>query len=367
MNRIRRAHSPDRARLTIDLDALAHNRAMVAAEAGGAEVAAVVKADGYGLGVGPVARRLWVEGTRSFFVARLSEGEGLRAALGDRDAAIYVLDGLLPGTAERLAAAGLTPVISTLPQAHTAMARAAALGRYEAALQVDTGMNRQGLTVAQAQELAAAPGGLGKLDVPLVISHLGSATNPAEARNPQQLARFREARALFPASRASFAASAGAFLGPDYLYDMVRAGISLFGGGPEERPDPRLRAVVTLTAPILDVRNLGPGDRVSYGATFAARRPMRVAVVAAGYADGVIRAAAGRGHAWIAGERRALLAVNMDLLIIDLGDAQVEVGDPVELLGPNAPLDDLAKAAGTVAHEVLVRLSPRAERIYLGA
>lgn len=359
---------PDQARLTIDLDALAHNRAVLAAEAAGAEVAAVVKSNGYGLGAGPISRRLHAEGTRSFFVARIAEGEALRAELGAREAAIYVLDGLLPGTAERLAAARLTPVISTLPQAHAALALAAARGRYEAAMQVDTGMNRQGLTLEEARSLTAGPRGLRKLDVPLLVSHLGSATDPDESRNPQQLARFREARALFPESRASLGASAGAFLGPDYRYDLVRAGISLFGGGPEERPDPRLKAVATLSAPILDIRHLQPGDRVGYGSGFTAQWPMRVAVVAAGYADGVIRAAAaGKGYAWAVGGRRALLAVNMDLLVIDLGDAQASAGDSVELLGPNALLDDLANAAATVAHELLVRLSPRAERIYLGA
>ena len=358
--------SPDRARLTIDLDALAHNRAVLADVARGAEVAAVVKADGYGLGAGPVARRLHAEGTRSFFVARLAEGEALRAALADRDAAIYVLDGLLPGTAERLGASRLIPVIATVPQANAALALAAAAGRYEVAVQIDTGMNRQGLSLAEAHALTSAPGGLRALNVPLVMSHLGSATDPAEPRNPQQLADFREVRGLFPESRAGIAASAGAFLSADYRYDLVRAGISLFGGGPEEVPDPRLRAVATLTAPVLDIRNLRPGDRVGYGSAFTATQPMRVAVVAAGYADGVIRAAMGRGFAWAAGARRPLLTVNMDLLVIDIGQAMLAVGEHVELLGANVLLDDLANAAGTVAHEVLVRLSPRAERVYLG-
>lgn len=357
---------PDRATLTIDLDALAHNRAAITAEAAGAEVGAVVKGDGYGLGVGPIGRRLHAEGTRSFFVARLTEGEALRRELGDREAAIYVLDGLLPGTADRLAASRLTPVIATVPQVHAAQALAAAQGGYQAALQVDTGMNRQGLTLEAARALTQAPRGLGAFDVTLLLSHLGSATDPGEARNPQQLARFREARALFPGVRTSLAASAGAFLGPEYRCDLVRAGISLCGGGPEERPDARLRAVATLTAPVLDIRNLQPGDRVTYGTIFTAPAPMRVAVVAAGYADGVIRAAAGTGHAWAAGARRRLLAVNMDLLVIDIGDAPLAAGDPVELLGPNALLDDLAAAAGTVAHEVLYRLSARAERTYLG-
>ena len=355
--------SPDRARLTIDLHALAFNRAVLAAEAPGAEIAAVVKSDGYGLGAGPIARRLHAEGSRSFFVARIAEGEALRAELGGREARIYVLDGLLAGTAERLETAALTPVIATLAQAKTALA--SPLGQ-EIALQIDTGMNRQGLSLAEARTLTGAPGYPGNLRIVLIMSHLGSATDPHEARNAQQLVRFREAAALFPGVRTSLAASAGAFLGIDYRHDMIRAGISLFGGGPEERPDTRLKAVATLTAPILDIRALQSGDRVGYGSGFTADRPMRVAVVAAGYTDGIIRAAMGRGHAWVAGELRPLLAVNMDLLVIDLGEGHAEVGDHIELLGPHALLDDVATAAGTVAHEILVRLSTRAKRVYLG-
>jgi alanine racemase len=329
-------------------------------------VAAVVKSDGYGLGVGPVARRLWAEGTRSFFVARIGEGEALRGELGEREAAVYVLDGLLPRSAERLAAARLTPVISTLPQAHAAIAQAAASGGYAVALQIDTGMNRQGLTLDEARALLDAPTGLRTLDVRLLMSHLGSATDPAETRNPEQLARFLEAKALFPGVPASLTASAGAFLGPDYRHDMVRAGVSLYGGGPEEKPDPRLRAVATLTAPILDIRALRPGDRLGYGSGFTASAPMRVGVVAAGYADGLIRAAAGRYDAWAAGAPRRVLAINMDITVIELNEALASVGEPVELLGPNALLDNLAQAAGTVAHEVLVRLSHRADRLYRG-
>ena len=359
--------SPDRARLTIDLDALACNRAVLAAEAPGAEIAAVVKSDGYGLGAGPVARHLHAEGTRSFFVARVAEGEALRTELAGRDATIYVLDGLVAGTAGRLAAAALTPVIATLAQAKVAMDLSAKPGGLEVALQVDTGMNRQGLSLAESRTLIAAPGYPGNLRIVLIMSHLGSATDPHEARNIEQLARFHEAIALFPGVRTSLAASAGAFLGADYRHDMIRAGISLFGGGPEERPDPRLKAVATLTAPILDIRALQICDRVGYGSGFTADRPMRIALVAAGYTDGIIRAAMGRGQAWVAGALRPLLAVNMELLVIDLGEGQAEVGDPVELLGPHALLDDVATAAGTVAHEILIRLSTRAERTFVGA
>lgn len=354
------------ARLTVDLDALAHNHAVICAEASGAEVAPVLKADAYGLGAGPVARRLWAEGARSFFVARLAEGEALRATLTPgRPATIYVLDGLTEDAAPRLAAAGLTPVLNTLPQVTAATSVAGVAGQpLTVALHVDTGMNRQGLTTDECRALAQSTDRLRGLDVGLIMSHLGSAAEPENPRNSSQLAAFLDVRARFPDARASLSASAGAFLGPDYRYDMVRAGISLYGGGPEERPDPRLKAVATLTAPILDIRDLQPGDRVGYGTMFAADRPMRIAVVGAGYADGFLRAAAGKASVWCAGAPRRVLTVNMDLMTVDLGTSEASAGDTVELLGPNAALDDLALASKTVAHEVLVRLSARAERVY---
>jgi alanine racemase len=359
---------PTAARLTVDLDALAHNFHLMAREAGGAEIGPVVKADGYGLGAAQVARRLWAEGARSFFVARLAEGEALRAALGpERAAAIHILDGFTRGAGPRLAAAALTPVICTLPQLGEAGAWAAGSGRPLACgLHIYTGMNRQGLTAEEARAVAQGRGGLRGLDIQLVMSHLGSASEPEDGRNSNQLREFLEVRATFPQARASLAASAGVFLGGDYRFDLVRPGVSLYGGGPLERPDGRLKAVATLTAPILDIRDLRSGELVGYGASVRLERPARVAVVAAGYADGVMRAAKAGGYAWLAGARRALLVVNMDLTVIEIGEAEAEIGQPVELLGPNALLDDLATAAGTVAHEVLVRLSRRAERVYLG-
>ena len=357
------------ARLTVDLDALAHNYAVIRAEAGGAEVAPVLKADAYGLGAGPVARRLWAQGARSFFVARLAEGEALRVALGAECAAtIYVLDGLTDGAAPRLAAAGLTPVLNTLPQVTAATAIAAVAGRPLAvALHVDTGMNRQGLTTDECRALVQSGDRLRGLDIGLIMSHLGSAAEPENPRNTCQLSDFLDVRAQFSDARASLSASAGAFLGPDYRFDLVRPGVSLFGGGPRERPDARLHAVATLTAPIQDVRHLRAGDVLGYGEAVTIAVPTRVAIVAAGYADGMIRAARSGGYAWFAGARRPILIVTMDILVIDLGDAEAAIGQDVELLGANAHLDDLATAAGTVAHEVLVRLSRRAERRYLGA
>lgn len=342
-----------RACLTIDLDALAHNYGVVKAKAGGAEVSPVVKADGYGLGAASVARRLWREGARSFFVARLDEGEALRQALDGLPAAIFVLDGFEPGEEGRIAAAELTPVLSTLEQAR-------AYRGAGAVLHFDTGMNRIGLSVDEAAAVI-------ELGVPvrLVMSHLGNAAEPDHPRNGRQLARFESVRRLFPDARASLAASAGIWLGEDYRFDQVRTGISLFGGGPRETPDPSLKAVARLEAPILQVRDLEAGDRVGYGDMFIAPANMRIALVGAGYADGVLRRAAGRARAWLNGASLPILAVTMDLIAIDItGQPEPRHGQRVELLGPNALLDDLARTVDTAAHECLTRLSARAERVY---
>jgi alanine racemase len=358
------------ARLTIDLDALAHNFAVLRRQAGSAEVAPVVKADGYGLGAVPIARRLWTEGARQFFVARIDEGEALRKGLGPaRPATIHVLDGCTPGAAARLAAARLVPVLNSLEQVDAFAALGKAAGPLPATVHVDTGMNRLGLRVDEARALAAAPDRLDGLDVGLVMSHLACASEPDHPLNRRQAQAFAALRGLFPHARASLASSGGVFLGEDYLFDLVRPGISLYGGGPFEAPDPRLRAVATFEASILQVRELPSGESVGYGAAFTAKKPMRIAVLAAGYADGVLRSSALKGLAWLDGAPRRLLGrLSMDLIAIDVtGHEGAAPGQMVELLGPNVLLDEAAAAAGTAAYECLVRLGARTERVYRGS
>jgi alanine racemase len=360
-----------RARLAVDLDALAANHAWLRRMAGGAEVAPVVKADGYGLGAGPVARRLWAEGARRFFVARLEEGEALREALGPgREARILVLDGAPPGSAARLAEARLVPVLNSPAQveAWTAWARGHG-AQLPCALHVDTGMHRLGLTVEELQALAAAPDRLQGLRVELLMSHLACADQEEARMNAQQAGRFKAARAALPDVPASLANTAGTVLGASFHFDMVRPGVGLYGGGPFGRPHPQVRTVATLEAPILQVRAVAEGETVGYGAAFTADRAYRVAVVAAGYADGVLRSAAGQGRAWLGGGFRKILGrVSMDLLAIDVtGCDDAAPGAMVELLGPHVLLDEAAAAAGTVSYEVLTRLGHRAERVYLGS
>jgi alanine racemase len=361
---------PFNAQLTIDLGAIAQNYAHLCQRAKGALVAPVVKADAYGLGAPQVARRLWAEGARSFFVARISEGEALRQGLGtQRPATIYVLDGAPTGSAPRLLASNLTPVLNSLAQ----ISEWAGLGRSRAvplksAIQIDTGMNRLGLRLEEAASLVQSIDALKGLDFDLLISHLACASEPDYPANAQQAARFKAAMALFPEAMASLANSGGIFLGPDYHHDLVRPGISLYGGGPFGVPHPDLACVATLTAPILQIRQVRPGESIGYGASFTATHPMRIAILAAGYADGVLRSFGPMGMVWFDGARRKVLGhLSMDMIAIELGDTStVKPGDQVELLGPNMPLDLAASASGTIAYECLVRLAPRLERTYLG-
>jgi alanine racemase len=353
--------------LTIDLDALAANFATFVREAAGAEVAPAVKADGYGMGAVEVARRLMAEGARAFFIARLEEAEVLRAALGPGPT-LYVLDGATPGSGARLQAAVLTPVLNTTAQVEEWAARGRGGPALAAALHVDTGMNRLGLSMDEAEALAAAADRLHGLRLELVMSHLACADDPPHPLNARQLAAFRDVRRLFPDARASFANSAGVFLGEDYLFDQVRPGISLYGGGPRGRPDPRIRAVATFEAKLLQIRTAGVGETVGYGATHAVERPTRIGIIAAGYADGLLRSGSNQAFAAFEGQRCPVLGrVSMDLIAVDLGEAAAAPGDLIQLLGPDAPLDEAAARAGTIPYEILTRLGPRAERRYLGA
>lgn len=344
---------PSPATLRVDLVALARNFHTLQTLTG-VPVHPVVKADSYGLGADACAARLMAEGARTFFVARTAEGVALRAALGATPV-IYVLDGCLDDAAAELKASELRPVLN-----HPRQLRAwRGAGGGACGLQIDTGMNRLGFRPEDAPEPFD--------DLALVISHLACADEPDHPMNQRQRDAFAAAAERYPGVMRSLANSGACFLGRDFAFDAVRPGVSLYGGGPEGRPDARIAPVATLTAEVLQVRDVPAGESVGYARGFVAQSPVRVAAIAAGYADGVLRACSPRGAAHVAGHTRRLLGrVSMDVCAVDVTGLDVAVGDVVELFGPNRMLDDAAAAADTISYELLTSITARVPRRHVG-
>ncbi len=354
--------------LTIDLGAVVANWRALLDRVAPAECAAVVKADAYGLGVERVAPALAAAGCRSFFVAHLGEGVQLRPLL-PRGCVIHVLNGIPPGTDAEFAAHRLLPVLNSLEQVAGWQALAAAQGRrLPAALQVDTGMSRFGLAPEEVRAALHAPA---SIEIRLLMSHLGCADEPDHPANEDQLDRFAAIADLLPGTPSSLAASSGIFLGPRYHRGMVRPGAALYGVPPNlARPNP-MRPVVRLQARVAQLRAVPEGAWVGYGAGYTARRPSRIATLGVGYADGFLRAGGNVGAASLPGGGPPLPIVgriSMDSLAVDatdLPDAALREGDALDLIGPHRPLEDAARAAGTIGYELLTSLGHRYHRHYL--
>ena len=354
--------------LTIDLAAIAANWRALRARAAPAQCAAVIKADGYGCGIEQVAGALASAGCDTFFVANLAEARRARTAAAD--AAIYVLNGLLPGTAPAYTEANLRPVIGSDSEFDEWKAFRATSGwRGGAALHVDTGMNRLGFAHEDAAALATRLGN--DHGVALLMSHF-ACSEEDHPLNAIQVERFRSVRALFPGVVGSLANSSGIFLGPDAHHDLVRPGVALYGANPTPgKPNPML-PVVTLEGRIVQRRDVEQGATVGYSATWTAKRPTRLAVVSVGYADGFLRAASASdgkpgAEAFVAGQRCPIAGrVSMDLIAIDVTDVPAipQRGELVTLLGQDIGVDDLAARAGTIGYEVLTGLGRRYRRIY---
>src|SRR5215831_2636577 len=357
--------------LTIDLGAIAANWFELGRRAMPSECAAVIKANGYGCGIEPVARVLAGAGCKTFFVADLSEARRVRAVVAEP--AIYVLNGLLPGTTAAFADIQARPVIGSLVElAEWDTFCAVNEWRGGAALHVDTGMNRLGISVNEAAALAPRIRAE-KHGITLLMSHLVCADQPDHPLNEQQMKLFREVRLLYRGIPGSLANSSGIFLGSAAHCDMVRPGAALFGVNPTPGHGNPMRPVIELWARVVQVRTVQKGETIGYNAIWTAKHAARIAVVAAGYADGYPRAASATddapgADAIVAGNRCPLAGrVSMDLLAIDISalpDHSVRRGDVVTLIGGDIGVDALAAAAGTIGYDVLVNLGQRYHRRY---
>jgi alanine racemase len=345
------------ATLTIDLDAIVANwRALDAMSAKGVETAAVVKAFGYGLDSGPLVKALADAGVRTFFVADVSEADRVNSAAGHLNPTIFVFSGLMADMDEKAYFEGpYVPLLNSLEQ----VARFLALmPDRKFGFQIDTGMNRLGM---ETDELAKAREMLGGRLPELVMSHLACADTPDHPQNAAQLAEFKRLTDDWNVRR-SLAATGGTILGPEYHFDLVRPGVGLYGGQPFAAAQP----VVQLSIPIIQVRDVAIGETVGYGATWTATRPSKTATIAAGYADGLIRAMGPTAQVW-AGETACPVIgrVSMDMLTVDVTDL-VQIPDALDILCPQQNVDDLATAAGTIGYEILTSLGARYKRVYKG-
>ena len=366
--------------ITIDLAVIAGNWRSLANRAVPAACAAVVKADAYGCGIEPVAAALARSGCTTFFVAHLAEARRVRSVAGD--AAVYVLNGIAPGSAALFAEVDARPVIGTMSEwVEWEAFRVASGWRGLAALHFDTGMNRLGFTAAEAPVFTSRvklPGH----GIALVMSHLACADTPAHPLNARQIEAFRDLRYLFRGVPTSLANSSGIFLGPAAHCDLVRPGAALYGVNPVPGTRNLMEPVVTVRSRVVQIRVVTRAETVGYGATFTAAGPSRIAIVSAGYADGYLRAVgnanlspggrpSARGPACVViGRHRCPLVgrVSMDLLAADVTgvpDGEGRRGDDATLIGQGITVDDVAAWGGTIGYEVLTGLSRRFRREWM--
>lgn len=367
------------ARLTVDLRALKRNWRQLDGLAPEAATGAAIKANGYGLGLEQVAVALCEAGCRHFFVA--IPHEGVRARQVVPDAEIFVLAGLTGDNAAFYHEADLTPVLNSLGDIALWAEWSRKSGhRRPCAIHIDTGMNRLGLTIAEARALATDEAHRHSVTPSLLMSHLACADDSANAMTGRQAALFEEIRAFFPNVRASLVNSGGLLSGICQPHDIARPGIALYGGEAIDGSVGPVEAVATLEGRILQVRGATRGETVGYGAAAKLRRNSRIAIVGLGYGDGLMRSASGSGvplrnfsHGAIghlSGHAVPVLGrVSMDLTAFDVTDvpeADMDKSEWIEIFGKNVAVDDFARAAGTIGYEVLTAMGPRSHRVYLG-
>lgn len=397
--------------LTVNLAAIASNWLTLKAAYSGEEVAAVVKANAYGLGAAQVATALEAAGCHTFFVATLEEGIALRAALPD--VRILVFHGVQAGEEFAFRTHRLIPVLNSPAQIARWQPVAAEFRDAISGLHIDTAMARLGLTEAEWEALQHTHEMFEQCRISLILSHLACASDEGDARNAEQLARFRSATATVRGIPLSLANSGGILLGPDYHFHLARPGCALYGihpsgytssdfensrdhgdakrgevnreargGGatapllPAKAGHIKLQQVATLTAPILQLRTLTATQQVGYGGTETLPKGSRIATVACGYADGYLRSISSSGaYGLLRGKPVPLVGrVTMDMLTFDVSGitGDVHEGEPITLLGHNKgehgeetiTIDQLAHWAGTIGYECFTRLGDRIKRVY---
>lgn len=351
--------------LNVDLNALAANYHVVKSRAGNAETAAVVKANGYGLGLEPVFKTLHAKGCKTFFVATLEEGIKVRGF--DPDVRIFILNGLFNGSEDEYRAHHLIPVLNSLESVkrwqHESKKQNAPLA---AAYHFDTGMNRTGFDTGETQTILADPSIiLDGLTPVLMISHFACAEDLKHPANQKQIDAFRSIALSFSDIPKSLCNSSGVFHFADDHYDLVRPGYCLYGGNPTPENANPMQPVAYLKTRILQTRRAQKGESTGYGATHSFDQDTMLATVSLGYADGFLRSGSDRALLYWQGQACPVVGrISMDLVTVDISDVNQppQAGDWLEVLGGHQSVDDLA--TGTIGYEILTSLGARYTRHY---
>jgi alanine racemase len=355
--------------IEVKLDIILDNYRQLQNVAGGAEVAAAVKADCYGLGADFIAPLLAKAGCEHFFVANIDEGIILRKKIVN-DKAIYVLNGVFIDSVDALLQYKLIPVINHAKQLELWHNYARNLQqKLPVVFHLNTGMNRLGMSVEEFTACVSHSEVLKELDVKLVMSHFAASDEPADIANIQQLQLFKELTDGLVGIKRSMCNSGGIFMNKMAHFDLVRPGAALYGLLTHPDAHKYVKNPVSLYAPIIQIHQLKSGDQVGYNGTFIADKNMRIATIPIGYADGYMRSLSSKGCVYI-GENQVKVVgrVSMDLVTIDITDLPMHecfLGQKVEIIGKHNTPDNLAQLAGTIGYEILTSLGKRYKRVYL--
>lgn len=337
----------------------------------GADCAAVVKADSYGLGTTEIVPELYKANCRHFYVANIAGGLTVRTALVGQEAQVYILNGPYGAAPEELAWHKLTPVLNTPGDVEYWSDFASRSGqRLSAVIQLDTGMNRLGFAAVEMLWLEKNAARLKALDVRYVMSHLACADEPSHPKNREQLERFKKmTQQLGLPCRFSLSNSSGIFLGEDYHFDQVRPGCALYGINPQPGQENPMQGVVVWKTRILQIRNAEPGETVGYGADYRLASRVKLATISVGYADGLLRSFSGTGAVYINGQKCPVVGrISMELIVADITHVTPAPHERgwAEIIGDHQTVDDVAAAENTIGYEVLINLGRSHKRVYSG-
>lgn len=324
-------------------------------------VASVVKANAYGLGVKEVSNKLILAGCKNFFVATLIEAIELRKI--HKGIHIYVLNGIYKNEINQFLKNNVSPVINNINEFNIINK---INKKIDILLHYDTGMNRLGLSFDELKKINKNIN-YSKINIKYIISHLASSEQKKDNFNKKQLQKFVNIKSVFINTKLSLSNSAGIFLNSKFNLDMVRPGISLYGGYGNKKIKKEIKNVIKLKAKIIQKKYINKNETIGYNQTYKVKNNMYIATVAAGYADGISRLLSNKGHVYFKNKKLSILGrISMDTFVIDINKINriIKIGDFVEIINDKYDIEMLAKDTLTVSQDILTSFGTRVRKTY---